>query len=217
MAKRKININRIKSNYILMLIILAIFIVFILRLTYLCTVDYKVGDSTITAFIKNRNTTEEIILPKRGTIKDNKGNILAEDVVSYTVIAYLDKSRSKNSSTPKHVVDIDATAKVLAPYINIDEQVLKTLLSKDAYQVELGSGARNLSQIQMETIKNLNLPGIDFIETSKRYYPNGDFASYAIGYTTKEEDKDGNMWQKGGLGTEEYFDETLKGTSCYIT
>lgn len=217
MAKRKININRIKSNYLLMLIILAIFSIFILRLVYLCTVDYKVGDSTITAFIKNRNTKEEILLPKRGSIKDSKGNVLAEDVASYTVIAYLDESRSKNSKVPKHVVDVDATAKALAPYINIDEEVLKTLLKKDAYQVELGTGARNLSQIQMETIKNLNLPGIDFIESTKRYYPNGDFASYAIGYTTKEKDKDGNIWQKGGLGTEEYFDETLRGSSGYIT
>ncbi len=217
MAKRKININRIKSNYLLILFIFGIFIIFILRLTYLCTVDYKVGDSTITAFIKNRNTKEETIMPKRGNIKDNKGNILAEDVVSYTVIAYLDESRSKNSKTPKHVVDVEATAKILAPYVDLEEQVLKTILSKDAYQVELGPGGRNLSQLQMETIKNLNLPGIDFIESTKRYYPNGDFASYAIGYTAKEKDEEGNVWEKGGLGIEEYFDETLRGTSGYIT
>ncbi|MBQ6495367.1 MAG: penicillin-binding protein [Bacilli bacterium] len=217
MAKRKININRIKSNYIMMLGILAIFIFFTLRLIYLCTVDYKVGSVTITEFIKNRNTQEEIILPKRGTIRDNKGSILAEDVVSYTIIAYLDESRSKNSETPKHVVDVDATAKILAPYVNLEEKVLKTILSKDAYQVELGPGGKNLSQIQMETIKKLNLPGIDFTQSTKRYYPNGDFASYAIGYTTKEEDKDGNIWEKGGLGTEEYFDETLRGTSGYVT
>ena len=217
MAKKKVNLNRIKSNYLIILFITAIFITFILRLTYLCTVDYKVGNETITTFIKNRNTKEEIILPKRGSIKDNKGNILAEDVASYTLIAYLDESRSKNSTTPKHVVDIDATAKILAPYVNLDEKVLKTILTKDAYQVEFGPGGKNLSQIQMENIKSLNLPGIDFIASSKRYYPNGNFASYAIGYTTKQEDKDGNIWEKGGLGTEEYFDETLRGTSGYVT
>ena len=188
MAKKKININRIKSNYIMMLGILAVFAFFILRLIYLCTVDYKVGNDTITAFIKNRNTKEEILLPKRGTIRDNKGSILAEDVVSYTIIAYLDESRSKNSKIPKHVVDIDNTAKTLAPYVNLEEDELKAILKKEAYQVELGPGGKNLSQIQMETIKKLNLPGIDFIESTKRYYPNGDFASYAIGYTTKEED-----------------------------
>ena len=36
--------------------------------------------------------------------------------------------------------------------------------------------------IKMEEIKNLNLPGIDFIASTKRYYPNGDFASYIVGY-----------------------------------
>ena len=217
MTKKKISVNRIKSRYLMVMFVFFLFMVFIARLSYLCIADYKVGNETITAFIKSRNTAEEIILPKRGSIKDIKGNILAEDVVSYNVIAYLDESRSKNSEKPQHVVDIDATAKKLAPYIKMDEKVLKTLLSKDAYQVELGAGSRNLSQIEMENIKNLNLPGIDFTSSSKRYYPNGNFASYAVGYTTKEEDKDGNIWEKGGLGTEEYFDETLRGNSGYIT
>ena len=44
----------------------------------------------------------------------------------------------------------------------MEESTLKELLSKKAYQVELGPGGRNLSQIEMETIKNLNLPGISF-------------------------------------------------------
>ena len=216
MAK-KINTNRIKSRYLMVLFVFAMFLIFIARLTYLCIVDYKVGNETITAFIKNRNTAEEIILPKRGSIKDNKGNVLAEDEASYTVIAYLDPSRSENSKTPQHVVDINETAKILAPYIHMEEPVLKTLLSKKAYQVELGPGGRNLSQIEMENIKKLNLPGISFTSSSKRYYPNGNFASYAIGYTTNEKDKDGNIWEKGGLGTEEYLDETLRGNSGYIT
>ena len=216
MAK-KINNNKIQSRYLMILFVFAMFVIFIARLTYLCIVDYKVGDETITAFIKNRNTAEEIILPKRGSIKDKKGNVLAEDVASYTVIAYLDPSRSENSKTPQHVTDINTTAKILSPYIHMEESTLKALLSKKAYQVELGPGGRNLSQIEMETIKDLNLPGISFISSSKRYYPNGNFASYAIGYTTKEKDKKGNIWEKGGLGTEEYLDETLKGSSGYVT
>ena len=217
MARKKINTNRIKGSYLVIFFVLGLFCLFIARLTYLCVVDYNVGDETITAFIKSRNTEEEVILPNRGSIKDSSGNVLAEDVVSYTVIAYLDESRSENSTKPMHVVDIDATAKALAPLIHMDEAVLKTLLSKDAYQVELGPGGRDLSQIEMETIRNLNLPGIDFTTSSKRYYPNGNFASYMIGYTVLESDKDGNKWQRGQLGIEEYFDDTLKGESGYVT
>ena len=217
MAKKKINTNKIRSSYLLIIFTFGLFMFFIARLAYLCIVDYNVGNETITAFIKNRNTEEETILPKRGSIRDVNGNVLAEDVASYTVIAYLDPSRSENSSKPLHVVDVDATALKLAPYLNTEVSVLKTLLSKDAYQVELGPGGRNLSQIEMENIRNLNLPGISFITSSKRYYPNGDFASYTIGYTIDEEDEEGNKWKKGGLGIEEYFNDTLTGTSGYVT
>lgn len=217
MAKKKINTKKIKTNYVFIVFVFILFGYFIFRLSYLCVVNYDVGDESITAFIKNRNTEEETILPTRGSIKDTNGNVLAEDVVSYNVIAYLDPSRSENSDKPLHVVDVDATAEKLAPYVNLDVSVLKTLLSRDVYQVELGSGGRNLSQIQMEQIRDLNLPGIDFTTSSKRYYPNGNFASYAIGYTVNEEDKDGNVWKKGQLGTEEYFDETLRGNSGYVT
>lgn len=214
---KKTNINKIKVSFLMFVFVIGQFIVFIARITYLCIVDYKVGDSTITAFIKNRNTKEEVILPTRGSIMDTNNNILAEDVASYTVIAYLSESRSENSKTPKHVVDPAATAKTLAPYINMDETILTNLLSKDAYQVELGPGSRNLSQIQMEKIKNLNLPGIDFIQSTKRYYPNGNFASYAIGYTINKEDDNGNIWKVGQLGIEEYYNKELTGKSGYRT
>ena len=217
MRKKKINIEKIRANYILFPCVLLLFCTFIARVFYLCTTDYNVGKETITSFIKNRNTKEEIILPKRGSILDASGNVLAEDVASYSVIAYLDKRRSENSKVPLHVVDPDATAEKLAPYINIDVKVLATLLKKEAYQVELGSGSRNLSQMQMEEIKKLNLPGIDFVASTKRYYPNGDFASYAIGYTVNEKDKEGNIWKVGQLGIEEYFNENLTGHSGYVT
>lgn len=217
MARKKINTKKIRSNYFVVVGVFLLFMVFIVRLAYLCMVDYSVGDETITAFIKNRNTEEETIFPVRGSIKDTHGNILAQDVASYTVIAYLDPSRSENSKTPLHVVDVNATAEKLAPYLHMDVAVLKTLLSKKAYQVELGPGGRNLSQIEMEEIRDLSLPGIDFTSMTKRYYPNGDFASYAIGYTVSEKKEDNNTLETGQLGVEEYFNESLTGTSGYIT
>ena len=216
MRRRKINVNKIRPSYGMVLFAILLFIVFCFRIVYLCMTDYRVGDTTITAFIESRNTEEEEVLPKRGSIIDTNGNILAEDVASYTVIAYLDERRSEGSEVPLHVVDPDATAEKLAPYLGMDVEVLKILLKKDAYQVELGPGGRNLSQIQMEEIRDLNLPGIDFVASTKRYYPNGDFASYLVGYTVNETDDDGNVWKVGQLGVEEYFNEDLTGTSGYI-
>ena len=215
MKKEKIKSNIIIHKWLYVLIFL-FFISFSVRLSYLCLVDYTVGDSTITAFINNRNTIEEIIYPTRGDILDVNGNVLAQSVSSYTVIAYLSETRSENSEEPLHVVDKKATAEALSPLINMSVEDIMTLLEKDAYQVELGPGGRNLSQIQMEKIKDLNFPGIDFISDTKRYYPNGDFASYMLGYTKTKEESGANTIV-GELGIEEYYNETLTGSTGYIT
>ena len=215
MKKEKIKSNIIIYKWLYVLIFL-FFVIFAFRLSYLCLVDYKVGDSTITSFINNRNTIEEVIYPTRGDILDKNGNVLAQSVSSYTVIAYLSETRSEGSEEPLHVVDKKATAEALSSLINMSVEDIMKLLEKDAYQVELGPGGRNLSQIQMERIKELNLPGIDFISDTKRYYPNGDFASYMLGYTkTKEED--GVSTIVGELGIEEYYNETLTGSTGFIT
>ena len=214
--KKEINTNKIMLSKKVFVFVFFLLLIFIGRICYLCLVDYSVNDTTISAFIEKRNIKEEVIEPVRGSILDINGNVLAQEVASYTVIAYLDESRSENSKTLNHVKDIENTAKKLSPLINMDEEVVKELLSKDAYQVELGPGGRNLSQLQMETIKNLNLPGIDFVKSSKRYYPNGDFASYMIGYTVNKESENGEKNTVGELGIEEYFNDELTGTEGYI-
>ena len=216
MRRKKINVNKIRPSYGMLMFVILLFLVFSFRIVYLCATDYMVGESTISAFIKSRNTNEEIILPTRGSIIDANGNVLAEDVASYTVIAYLDERRSEGSEVPLHVLDVATTAEKLAPHLRMEVDVLKTLLSKEAYQVELGPGGRNLSQIQMETIRDLELPGIDFVASTKRYYPNGNFASYAVGFTLNETDDDGNVWKSGALGIEQSFNEDLTGTSGYV-
>lgn len=217
MRKIEMNTKLVRKNNIVFVFIFFLFGVFALRLAYLCLVDYKVGKVTISDFITNRNIKSETILPTRGGIYDKNGNVLAQDVASYSVIAYLDSSRSEGSKIQLHVSDVEATATALSPYLNTDVDTLKEILSRDAYQVELGSGSRNLSQIEMENIKNLNLPGIDFIKSTKRYYSNGDFASYLLGYTVNTEDKDKNLWKVGEMGIEEYYNKELTGTSGFVT
>jgi len=181
MKDRKINTNKLMVSKFVYLTVFFLFILFSVTLGYRCLADYNVGDVSFSQFIANRNINEEIIMPDRGTIFDRKGNILAQDVSSYTLIAYLDKSRSEKSEKLRHVEDKERTAKVLSEHISTPYERILELLNKDAYQVEFGTGGKNLSQLEMEAIKNLDLPGIDFIKSTKRYYPNGDFASYLVG------------------------------------
>ena len=163
-------------------------------------------------FASSRNTARETLTARRGTIYDRNGNVLAQDVNSYTVIAYLDSSRTDNMDYPRHVVDVEYTAKMLAPILKMKKKTLVNLMSIKAYQVELGPGGRGITELLKEEIEDLDLPGIDFIATTKRYYPYGDFLSYTLGYAKTEEDT-GII--KGEFGLELYYNDVLSGEDGY--
>lgn len=188
------------------IIFLVLFCIIILQFGYISLFPSVYGIN-IKKFATNRNTVSTVLRASRGNIFDSSGNALAINVTSYTVIAYLSSTRTTDSSNPKHVVDIDYTASKLSPILNMSEETLKKLLSSSAYQVELGPGGRGITEVKKKEIADLELPGIDFIEDQKRYYPNGDFASYIIGYAKKNED--GEII--GELGIESKYNDALKG------
>lgn len=214
----KTRTNKWKSPMIAFCFFLVFIFALYLQYLYL-SLSNNVYGINMQEFANNRNTYSSTLYAKRGTIYDVQGDILATDVSSYTVIAYLDESRTGSSSTLYHVQDKQKTAEALSPLLNMDVDTLLELLNKDAYQVELGPGGRGISEVLKKQIEDLNLPGIDFIESYKRFYPNGDFASYLIGYAKKNEvmvnGKLENVMQ-GELGIEVKYDDILKGTNGYI-
>lgn len=162
-----------------------------------------------------RTTRTDIEEAKRGTIYSVNGDVLAQNVSSYTLIAYLDSSRTTNKKKPQHVVDKEDTATKLAPILGMEkEEVLHFLNKEGLYQTEFGSKGRGLTELVKTQIDALNLPGLDFIESFKRYYPKGNFASYTIGYT-KNNEEDSTM--KGEMGIEKQYNEILKGEDGYTT
>ncbi len=215
MKDKKINTNKLMINKLWYLFVFFLFTLIGGFLFYRCLADYKVGNLTISQFIENRNITEEIIMPSRGNIYDIKGNVLAQDVSSYTLIAFLSETRS-TEKVKRHVIDKEKTAKELSKKIDMSYDKILAILKKDAYQVEFGIAGKNLSQSKMEEIAALNLPGIGFSRTTKRYYPMGNFASYLLGYTVNRADENGNLWMTGEMGIEGYYNDELKGTSGYI-
>ena len=134
-------------------------------------------------FASNRNTVYDILTAERGTIYDVEGNALAQNVTSYTLIAYLDLSRTVDNENPNHVVDKEYTALKLSSILGEENyDYILERLNKKFKQVEFGNVGRNLTELTKLAIEDLELPGISFTETVKRYYPNGNFASYIIGY-----------------------------------
>ena len=157
--KKEINSNKFKVSKPVIIVTFFLFLILIVRLCYLCIFDYKVGSSTITAFIKNRNTTEEVIMPKRGTIYDTNGNILANDVISYTLIAYLSDTRVDSDGNKDYVEDVDDTSTKLATALGVTPDEIKTILvngiQNKRYQVEFGTIGKGLSELAKEEIDKL--------------------------------------------------------------
>ena len=197
----------VKVSKLFVLVVVFLFLIIIGKLSYI-VLSKKVDGIDLTAFAANRNTKKETIIAERGKIYDALGNKLAVNVNSYTVIAYLSASRTTNEKKPEHVVDKENTAKQLSPLINMtEERILMLLNTEGVYQVELGPGGRGITELQKETIEALNLPGIDFIKSVKRYYPNRDFLSYTLGYAKTNED--GSII--GEMGLELEFNDELTG------
>lgn len=202
--------NAVKINKFLVIGIVLLFGLIIGKLIYV-SASTNIDGINIKKFALSRTTGNKILYASRGSILDSSGEVLAENVNSYTVIAYLDPIRTTKESNPQHVVDIDKTVSELAPIINMDEGRLRNLLSRDAYQVELGPEGRGISELVKEKIEKLKLPGIDFIKESKRYYPYGSFASYIIGYAKKNDD--GEI--VGEMGIESHYNDELTGENGY--
>lgn len=165
-----------------------------------------------------RTTAKETLSAERGSIYTADKEPLAQNVSSYKLIAYLDAKRTTNKKNPQHVKDKESTAKALAPILGMEEEeVLKYLSKEGVYQTEFGAKGKGLSELTKNKIEALNLPGIDFVESFKRYYPKGDFASYTVGYAkTETNEETGEETITGEMGIEKYYDNILKGEDGYV-
>ncbi len=196
---------------VLIFIVAFLFCGIIIKLFYVA-LSSNIDGINLKQFVSNRNTKEETIYAKRGNIYSSDGKVLASMVNSYTLIAYLEPSRTTDPNDPQHVIDKEATAKMLNEVLGVDYNHAIKQLNKDAYQVEF-NGAKEISETKKNEIEALNMPGIDFIASQKRNYNMGSFASYILGYAKKNDE--GEII--GELGIEYAYNKILKGQNGKLT
>lgn len=215
MKRKKKQKNHIKYSKVIIILSLFLFVVMILRVLQL-SISTDIDGVNLQKLASQRTTKTDIIKAKRGTIYSSDQEILALNVTSYKLIAYLSSKRTDDKKNPQHVVEKEKTAKLLAPILEMGEdEVLKYLNKKNVYQTEFGSKGRGLSELTKQKIDDLNLPGIDFVESYKRYYPKGKFLSYTLGYAKTEQEESDTI--SGEMGIELYYDKILKGKDGYVT
>lgn len=206
--KKNENIN--KGAAILSIIFALLFFVLLCRFFYI-QVTGKVDGQVLAVKAEEKYTNKVSLEASRGMILDRNGEVLAQDTSTFTIVAVLDEELTTNAKNPRHVVDKEETARKLAPLLDMKESEVLAILKKDRKQVEFGPKGRNISFSKKQEIEALELPGIAFIRDTKRFYPNGDFASYLIGFAIKEKNK-----TVGKLGIEAYLDEYLQEEDGYV-
>jgi len=139
-------------------------------------------------------TKDVPVEPKRGTIYDRNKEPLAISATVDTVIA-----------SPPDISDIETTARLLAPALNLEEekliQTLKDAKDKNKASVYI---KRKISEEESEAVRKLNLKGIYFTKETKRFYPERNLASHIIGFV--------GIDSQGLDGIELKYDKYLKGT-----
>ena len=83
------------------------------------------------------------------------------DEDTYTLVAILDKSRKGIGNVPAYVKNVDKTARLLAPKLDMKEDsirdILQNAIDNKQYQTELGTKGKNLSKSVKESIEALEL------------------------------------------------------------
>ncbi|AOM83279.1 penicillin-binding protein [Salisediminibacterium beveridgei] len=198
--RRKSMVYRGAFLFAVMLVLIA---VLFSRFVYIQAAKEVQGEDLRT-MIESRWTDSRTLHGKRGSILDRNGEIIAEEISSYTIVAILDDRYDR------YVDDPLETASELANVLDMDKGLLTDYLSRDAAQVELGPSAKNLSYETMKKVENLDLDGIVFREDPRRYYPRQTFASHVIGYTERD-------MSVARMGLENTLNEYLEGEAGSIT
>ena len=215
MKRKKKTRNNIKYSKLVIILSLFLFGLMIFRVIELATSE-KIDGVDLQELASKRTNKTEILKAKRGTIYSSDNEALALNVASYKLIAYLDEKRTEHEDDSQHVVDKERTAELLAPILELEkEEILKYLSKENVYQTEFGSHGKGLSELKKQKIEELDLPGLDFVESYKRYYPKGQFLSYTLGYAKATSDEDDTI--SGEMGIEKYYDKILKGKDGYVT
>ncbi|QFT88773.1 Penicillin-binding protein 2B [Bacillus sp. THAF10] len=190
---------------ILLVLFALLFFLLIGRFFYLQATGEAHGQN-LSAEASDRYNVNKEITATRGAILDRTGKPIAEDTPSFNLVAVLDESLTVDEEEPRHVVKPEETAAKLAEVLEADSGIILEKLLSEKKQVEFGAIGRDLPLSVKKEIEDLELPGIGFVESSKRFYFNGKFASHLIGFARPNDD--GEI--KGVSGLEKMLEDELK-------
>lgn len=192
----------------------SLFFVFFFQLFNLSVLDNSIYE---TASERNRIITIPLF-STRGLIRDNEGDVIAENVVAQKLIIVPDKTKELNK-----------TLNEIREVLNISEDQIfsfKTSLSKKSYKYEPITLIRELSleQIAKYSLNKTRWPSVSIEVNLIREVLDGPLYSHVIGYLGKVDIK--NIIRAkdykynlnaliGKAGIEKFYEQTLRGSVGY--
>ena len=171
-------------------VLLCIAVVLVGRLFFLQIID----KSDLQAKNLSQVQVDRKLQSPRGTIYDRNGKPLAMSVVTKSL--YADPKMIKQS--PQEI------AELISPYVTMSKENIVKALQEDTAFVWLNRVMdADKSKAVQQVIKDNNIAGLNFVEESKRYYPNGVLAAQVLGFVGTDD--------KGLDGLEMVLDDELKG------
>ncbi|MBN1224357.1 MAG: penicillin-binding protein 2 [Candidatus Aminicenantes bacterium] len=184
--------KKVRNRTIILLFFFLIWLAaIVLRLIQLQVIDY----TRLKNEVAEQNHDVEKIIPKRGTLFDRSGNILARSLPRASVF-YIP---SKDEPMQKHLEKIQALRKSLHLSSTKTAGIIERLKKSDSFiwikrKIEPEEAAR---------LKALDLAGVHFDEENKRFYPQGRLAVHVIGRV--------NIDDRGQSGIEYRYNGFLEG------
>lgn len=185
-----------------------LFLVLLLKVFWIQVVSGEYWHNLVVTQVEK----DQVIQPKRGTITDRKGNVLATDAPAYTVVV-----------NPTIIQEYDLENEVVAKLHQLlktpEDELRRHLSAKDKAgnylkNREIRNGGWKVDpevKAQVDTFKEYLkdkyqvIGAVDTVQGSKRYYPENKLASHVLGYQRK----DGTA----GMGLEAYYNKELSGTA----
>ena len=191
----KANIESKKRTTILLTIFALVILMLFGRMFYWQVI--KATDLQKKAY--TQQTKSRVISPKRGTIYDRNGEVLARSISVETV-----------SVTPKNIKDKETAAKGLSEILELDYESVLTKVNKNTSEEIIAKKLdKEVTDKVRVWISENKIKGINIYEDTKRYYPKGAFLSHVLGFCGTD--------NQGLEGLEAKYESVLKGVAGQLT
>lgn len=182
-----------KRIRIVLLIVIAMFVVIILKVAYVQLINYV----KLNELADNLWSRELPIAADRGRILDRNGVVLADNITTTSLVLI-----------PNQITDKEKASTLLAEILGVTKEEMDKHVYKETSIERVHPEGRQLSYEVADKIDALELDGVYLVKESKRYYPYGTTLSHVLGYV--------GIDNQGLSGLELEYDDYLTGENGAI-